>query len=592
MKKLLALLLTAALMLSLGVGALAYEDLTPPLWQRWGYDSLEEYLADWDETEEEYAQEVAEELAYRAEQDAFIATYDPETHDFTPALWEYYGYGSKAEMLEDWEMDEAGYAAQVDSELFDYESRDWTYEDWDAWYEANAAEMLLEEKAALGLVYEINIMADGEALSFLPDAAPVIRNSCTMAPLGVIVQALHAEATWDNDTGAVTITRGDQTLELAVDGGTLKASDGSVLDLPSLPYVEGEEVYIPVRAVAEALGYEVQWSETYRTAVLVDIEAAAAAFDADYTVLNAILAMNSELDKTQSYKGEGRLDLAVTLPALGSAAGYTGSIRVVTVQNGQAVNGTVQYDVGQLLGLIVLMSGEGELPDAGELDALAEAMAEGMELICDLDSMKLYLRGRLLALAAGLEDADADVWYGMDLGELAGGMDAAALRALSDGTVSVAQLICTMATGSGADAIYLQEILDEMAETFEPFSDSHFTGDGAVRSLVYTPEDYDGMVIELNVTMDGERAARIAGSVGYDADGTRFTCTFDQQPMTSTVSGSIFAEGSVEIAFMLTANTVAAPGTAVVTAPPEGTTVVDLFEALYGDFPTDANGDS
>ena len=75
MKKLLCIVLAAALVLSLGVGALAYEDMDPPLWQRWGYNSLAEYLEDWDETEEEYAAEVAEILAERAEQDAFIATY-------------------------------------------------------------------------------------------------------------------------------------------------------------------------------------------------------------------------------------------------------------------------------------------------------------------------------------------------------------------------------------------------------------------------------------------------------------------------------------------------------------------------------------
>ena len=117
MKKLLSLLLVAVLLLGLSVTALAYEDLEPPLWQRWGYDSLEEYLADWDETEEEYAQEVADYLAERAEQDALIASFDPETHDFTPPLWAYYGYASKAEMLENWEIDEAGYAVAVDDAI-------------------------------------------------------------------------------------------------------------------------------------------------------------------------------------------------------------------------------------------------------------------------------------------------------------------------------------------------------------------------------------------------------------------------------------------------------------------------------------------
>ena len=76
MKKLLSLLLAALLAFSLAAPALAYADLEPPLWRREGYGSLEEYLEFWDMTEEEYAQEAADEIAWRAEQDEYIYTFD------------------------------------------------------------------------------------------------------------------------------------------------------------------------------------------------------------------------------------------------------------------------------------------------------------------------------------------------------------------------------------------------------------------------------------------------------------------------------------------------------------------------------------
>ena len=58
--RILAALLALTLCIGLSCPALAdYEDTDPPMWQQWGYDSLEDYLANWNETEEEYYQEAA-----------------------------------------------------------------------------------------------------------------------------------------------------------------------------------------------------------------------------------------------------------------------------------------------------------------------------------------------------------------------------------------------------------------------------------------------------------------------------------------------------------------------------------------------------
>ena len=588
MKKLLSLLMAAALLLGLGATALAYEDLEPPLWQRWGYESLEEYLADWDETEEEYAEEVAEYIADRAAQDALIASFDPETHEFTPALWEYYGYESKEAMMELWEIDEDGYYQAVEDELESYERRDWTSEQWEAWWAEEDQARIQETKEALGLIYDVNIMADGAALEFTPESAPVIRNSCTMMRLGDIAQALHAEAIWDTDTGKITITRGSTTVELTVDDVVLSFRtegpddnvSGGVFYLDSLPYVEGEEVYVPLRAVAEALGYIVEWSPTYRTAVLVDVEALVAQFDANYTVLNAIFAMNSAIDLTQSYESKGKLDVQVTVPMLGSAAGYAGAVSADMVQSGTAAQGTVTYDMDELMGLLALM---GEATDAAEMSALAAAMDEGLELIYDMENMKIYLKGQLFAMLFELDETDTDTWFVMDMGELMSGMDAETLSELSDGTAGIGQMICSAALSEGMDPIYIQEALDEMAEVFEPFSDSHFTGEGNVKSLTYAPEDFEGFTMTLNVTMDGDKAAAITGAFAFEEEGTQFECTFDTQPMAASMIGSILVESTVRIDFTLTAVSEAVADVEVPTAPPAGANVIDLFEMLMSD---------
>ena len=584
MKKLLSLLLAAALLLGLSVTALAYEDLEPPLWKRWGYDSLEEYLADWDETEEEYAQEVADYLVERAAQDALIASYDPATHDFTPALWEYYGYSSKAEMMELWEIDEAGYAAAVDDEFLSYERRDWTEEQWQAYWAEEEQAMIQETKARLGLVNDVNIIADGAAMQFAA-GVPEIRNSCTMAPLADMAAALHAEASWDADTGKITIIRGNTSMELGIGDVVLSFRtagpgdnvNGGVFYLDSLPYVDGEEVYIPVRAVAEALGYDVEWSSTYRTAVLVDVETLAGQFDAQYSILNAAFGMNSAQDLSRTYQSTGELDVNVSVPLMGS---YAGSVSADMVSNASAAQGKVTYDMEQLMGLIVLVAGDDQ-PDPAELAALTAAMNDGLELIFDMDSMRIYLKGKLFALAFDQAEADADAWYVLDLSDLAGEVDAEALSELSGGTITIGQMLCMIATQSGMDPIYIQETLDEMAEVFAPFSDSHFTGDGNVKSLTYAPEDIAGLTITLNVTMDGDKAAALTGDITYDDDGTKIACNFDYRPTAAIARGSISVAGTVQIDFTLTTATQAVADAAVATAPPAGAKVIDLLEQLY-----------
>ena len=588
MKKLLSLVLAAALILSLGVGALAYEDLTPPLWQRWGYDSLEEYLADWDETEEEYAAEVAEYLAARAEQDALIASFDPETHDFTPPLWAYYEYASKEEMMESWEIDEAGYAAAVDDELFYYESRDWTEEQWQAYYEQQESEYLRAEKEARGLIYDLNVMADGAAVEF-PGAKPVIRNSCTMAPLSVIAPTLKATCSYDAATGAVTIARGNTVVNLTVDGGILEfrtegpgdAVSGGVFYLDSLPYMEYGEIFVPVRAVAEALGYDVEWSDDYRTAVLLDVPSLVAAFNQNYTVMNAVMAMSREMDQAQTYRGESKLDVKVSVPMLGDSLSYTGTVSAVVLQNGTAAQGTVTYDLKDLMGLLKLLAMDGEaVEDSAEFDALAAAMDDGLDLICDLDSGMIYIRGKLLAIATGQEDADANIWYAMDLYEYMPEMGE--LSEMSQGNASFGELICMIATQTGMDPIYLQESLDEIAETFAPVDDSHFTANGNVYHLEYPLEDLGAGVIKLDVTIADGKATAVTGSVSLDAEDAKIDCTFNYGAMSATASGSILAEGTVKIDFTLTANSELAPDAAVATAPPAGAPVVNLFEILLG----------
>lgn len=596
MKKLLSLLLAAVLALGLSVSALAYEDTDPPQWQQWGYDSLEEYLADWNETEEEYYDEiagtVAREKAYPAWKAAYLAAHPDYTAELLaeddPPLWQWWEYESK----EDFEADVC-----EDGQSYEDWLTEWYLEDvfWDAWYAARYAEQIAEEKAELGLVYDVNVMLGGKALAF-SDAAPEIANGRTMVPLRAVMEELGAAVDFDDAAKTASIVRDGKTLSFVLGSDRFTVAENGEtgeLVLDSVPYIKNDRIYVPIRFVGDALGYEVLWSDTYRTAVLIDKEAAVEEFNKNFTVLNAVLAMGSDLDRTQTYKGESKLDLKVTLfDSINGDKTYAGSVSAAVVQNGTAAQGTVRYDVGDLLGLIAALGGEPDEADAEELDALTAALDDGIEMIIDLDGGKLYFRGSLFALAYGDREARGDAWFSMDFGAL--GMEAfSALAELTQKNYTIGEFVYLLTRYKALEPVYLVESLAEAEAELAFLGDNHFTKRGNVWHYEEALPGLDGEgsgSVRMDVAVKDGVATGVKGSLSYDVENSWYaigsaahlSCDFDLSPLNASLSGSFHMKNVCLVEFSLTAESKATPGTEVPSAPPAGAEVIDLFASLLG----------
>lgn len=123
MKKLLSLFLAMVLALSLAIPAFGYEDLTPPLWQQWGYDSLEDYLSCACGDEDDYAQAVEEERAFLTWAETYKAAHAAEAAAFDPEAFfteQYSAYWTKEEYMQAFELEtEEEFQADL--------MRDWLY---------------------------------------------------------------------------------------------------------------------------------------------------------------------------------------------------------------------------------------------------------------------------------------------------------------------------------------------------------------------------------------------------------------------------------------------------------------------------------
>ncbi len=111
----------------------------------------------------------------------------------------------------------------------------------------------------------ITLKLNGAVLT--TDVAPVIESGRTLVPARTIVEALRYSVLWDEaaqrvdilyptDVVAITMYIGDYNM-------TVRGTTNVTLDAP--PRIIDGRTLIPVRALAEALGFTVSWDANSRT---------------------------------------------------------------------------------------------------------------------------------------------------------------------------------------------------------------------------------------------------------------------------------------------------------------------------------------
>ncbi|MBQ9429547.1 MAG: family 43 glycosylhydrolase [Clostridia bacterium] len=105
------------------------------------------------------------------------------------------------------------------------------------------------------------------------DAAPVIKNSRTMLPVRFLAESFGAAVGWDGATSTATVTGKDGRMITIQIGAPWLTVDGQTVPLDSPAYIDGatNRTYLPVRAIAEALGATVDWNGETSTATLCKV---------------------------------------------------------------------------------------------------------------------------------------------------------------------------------------------------------------------------------------------------------------------------------------------------------------------------------
>lgn len=95
------------------------------------------------------------------------------------------------------------------------------------------------------------------------DTQPQIKNERTMAPVRALAEALGAQVEWDPETWEVTLTRAGSTVSMTP-GQTTAWVDGKAVEMDVAPYADQNRTYFPIRYAAELFGQSVTWNGAQR----------------------------------------------------------------------------------------------------------------------------------------------------------------------------------------------------------------------------------------------------------------------------------------------------------------------------------------
>jgi flagellum-specific peptidoglycan hydrolase FlgJ len=133
----------------------------------------------------------------------------------------------------------------------------------------------------------IQVDIDGKIVPMTP--APIYKDGRTLVPLRPLFEYLKAKVAWQDGTGIVTATKGEQYVRFTV-GERFACLDstchtGALMDVPS--QLINHKTYVPIRFISTALGAKVDWDETIPS-VLIDTKTTSD-FSVRFTDLPSVL---------------------------------------------------------------------------------------------------------------------------------------------------------------------------------------------------------------------------------------------------------------------------------------------------------------
>ncbi|MNO12281.1 Sporulation-specific N-acetylmuramoyl-L-alanine amidase [compost metagenome] len=120
---------------------------------------------------------------------------------------------------------------------------------------------------AASLTTQTHIYLDSMELKQPDNAAADIVKGNVMVPLRVIAEGLGYNVNWEQKTGTVTITQNTTSLKLVVNSNEAQV-DSNMITLSTAPFLQNKTTMVPLRFVGEQMGLNVSWDNASKSAYL------------------------------------------------------------------------------------------------------------------------------------------------------------------------------------------------------------------------------------------------------------------------------------------------------------------------------------
>lgn len=421
---------------------------------------------------------------------------------------------------------------------------------------------------------QIDLQLNGTTLQFT-DAAPIIEADRVYVPFRAVFEALDATVAYDQTTSTITAQKEDTVVQFVIGNRDITVNEKAVAT-DAASFVRDGRTYVPVRFAAQALGLTVGWDSKAQTVVMVDKAALRESVKGQYTLMESYMAYNQRLTKEPlAVKGNLTFDMQV---ADGSGADAT----MIPVAGTMTLDGistaeTASMNMAVALDLAQLQAA---LEKAGELTAEDKAVLEqvkafDMQVIANLQTGKVYVKSQLFALA----DMDGTAWYMMDLHELvaASGMELEALLERPSSGSYEAQMEAIIDALPVTDAASCAMLLQSVTQ----YQDKNFQKSG--NSYMATmKQEIEGLAIAATLTLntDGSQVTGYAQSMSmYMGTAPMMTMKAEQSDQKATLHMTMNMEGSLTMN-MSGDMTYSATSDKPQTAPAAGEAVIDLLQAV------------
>ena len=112
---------------------------------------------------------------------------------------------------------------------------------------------------------DITVTYDGENISF--DVQPEIIDDRVMVPMRTIFETFGAKVKWDSDTQTITAKKKSKTIQMTIGSNDMTKND-ETYSSDVAPIIEDGRTLVPIRAISEMLGLDVEWNEKNNTVTI------------------------------------------------------------------------------------------------------------------------------------------------------------------------------------------------------------------------------------------------------------------------------------------------------------------------------------